>query len=246
MRRTGVRRSRKLLCRLALPLLLCAGLTGCGELGTDTRGTQDTATEGTGSQGAGQASCAAVVEYDGAVYYGHGDLKRVPAVTGRVVRGVVPSCDDSGGQVPSEPAAAVELAELADLPLRTAVLLGGTLFVREGHVLPARAARWFHAPACATAGVFAVTGDWLGVTGPKELRVDGGDLRPPYRVELRVTDGPSRYLGTTIRVHADAQTSPRLGERDVKTSLWQGGQVAARVACTGRRFGATSLWVPAT
>ena len=199
--------------------------------------------EATGSAGA--ASCAAVVEYDGAAYYGHGDLKREPPVTGRVVRGIVPSCDDSGGQVPAEPAAAVELAELADLPLRTAVLLRGTLYVREGLVLPARAARWFRAPACATSGVFAVTGDWVSVTGPRELRFDG-DLRPPYRVELRVTDGPSRYLGTTIRVHADSQTSPRLGERDVKASLWQGGQVAARVACSGRRFAAASLWVPAT
>ena len=61
---------------------------------------------------------------------------------------------------------------------------------------------------------------------------------------MHVTDGPEAYVGTTIRLHADAATEPALGPRDVKESLWQGGQVAARVRCVDGRFRAVSLAVP--
>ncbi len=101
-------------------------------------------------------------------------------------------------------------------------------------------------PRCTSDGEFELTADWLGVTGPKKVRFDG-DLRPPYRLRVHVTEGPAE-----VRRHHDPGARRRrdraraLGPRDVKESLWQGGQVAARVQCVHGRFRAVSLAVPPT
>ena len=63
---------------------------------------------------------------------------------------------------------------------------------------------------------------------------------------MHVTESPRTYVGTTIEVRADAATEPALGPSDVKDSLWEGGQVVARVQLVaGGRFRAVSLTVPA-
>jgi hypothetical protein len=197
-----------------------------------------------GERGAGSASCAAVIEYDGHTYWGAGGLKRDPVTTGRLVEGVLPICDDSGGQDPPEVAEeAVRVAELADVPLATGFLWNGSLYLRHRHRLPAATRIWFRAPRCTTAGEFTLTADWLGVTGGRKVRFDG-DLRPPYRLQVHVTKGPNAYVGTTVALRADATTEPTLGANDVKDSLWEGGQVAARVRCADGRFRAVGLWIP--
>jgi len=192
---------------------------------------------------AGEASCAAVIVYGGVTYWGHGELKRDPATTGRHVTGMIPSCDDSGGQEPPERDEAVHVAELVDVPLETAFRWGDSIFIREGRELPAATRVWFRAPRCTTSTEFELVADWVGVTGPRRPRFDG-DLRPPYRLQVHVTKGPDEYVGATIAVHADAATDPTLGPEDVKASLWQGGQVIARVKCDAGRFQALSLRVP--
>jgi hypothetical protein len=214
--------------RLALSLVLaCVALSSCSSR----------------VGGGGAASCAAVIEYRGHTYWGSGPLKRDPATTGRLVAGAIPACDDSGGQQPEEPEEQVEVAELADVPLDTAFTWNGGIFVRDGRDLPAATRLWFHAPLCRRDAEFDLTADWLGVTGAEQPRFDG-DLRPPYRLEVHVTQGPEEYVGTTVLVHADAATQPGLGPRDVKSSLWQGGQVTARVECVDGRFHAIALDVP--
>lgn len=219
--------------RLALVLVLGGlSLASCSSGGTGEGG------------GGGEASCAAVIEYAGHTYWGRGGLTRDPATTGRVVPAVMPVCDDSGGQdPPTAPEQPVRVAELDGVPLSTAFLWSGTIYARHGRELPASTDVWFRKQRCTSDGEFDLTADWLGVTGPRKVRFDG-DLRPPYRLEVHVTDGPVTYVGTTIRLHADAATQPALRPRDVKESLWQGGQVAARVRCEGGRFRALSLVVP--
>lgn len=194
--------------------------------------------------GGGNASCAAVIEYDGHTYWGRGDLKRDPATTGREVTAVIPACDDTGGQDPAVGDESVRVSELVDVPLATGFLWQDAVYVREGSRLPPTTDAWFRAQRCDTAGAFELVADWLGVTSPHEPRFDG-DLRPPYRLEVRVTDGPKEYVGTSIVLRADGATDPGLGPRDVKQSLWKGGQVAARVTCDEGRFRALSLRVPA-
>jgi hypothetical protein len=196
-----------------------------------------------GDDGAGSASCAALLVRDGHTYRGVGGVKRDPATTGRLVDAVIPACDDSGGRRPVEPDAGVRVHELAAVPVGTALLWNGGVYVRDGRTLPPAAQRWFRAPRCTSPGAFSLTADWLGVTGPKQPRFDG-DLRPPYRLEVHVVEGPPAYVGATVQVHAVASTEPGLGPRDVKASLWQGGQVVARVTCVHGRFRAVSLRVP--
>ena len=187
------------------------------------------------------ASCVAMVVYDDHAYYGRGQLQRDPETTGRVVSGTMPGCNDTGGT--DEPAEAVALEELSDVPIETAVLFHDAVFVREGAQLPASTQGWFDVPTCQTEGEFDLTGDWLGVETTKKVRFDG-DIRLPYTVELRVTDGPSEYLGATLQVFALESTSPSLTSDDVMNSLRQGGQVRAVTACNGTHFEAVSLSVP--
>ena len=233
----GLPRHRGVLIRLMRPRPRLAALlvVGCVVLAS-------CASHGTRGNSGRSGSCAAVVEYRGHTYWGHGPVKRDPATTGHMVRGVLPGCDDSGGRrdVEDEP---VRLAELADVPVETAVLMDGAVYVRHGRALPAAARVWFRARRCTSAAAFVLTADWLGVTGPRKPRFDG-DLRPPYRLEVHVTGGPARYVGSTVQLDADTATEPRLRPRDVKSSLWKGGQVAARIACVDGRFHALSLRVP--
>lgn len=196
-----------------------------------------------GDDGGGEASCAATIVHRGVTYWGHGQLKRDPATTGREVAGVLPGCDDSGGQEPPERDEAVRVAELAEVPLETAFLWNGSIFIREGRHLPPGTRSWFRAPRCTTAAEFELLADWLGVTGPNKPRFDG-DLRPPYRLQVHVANGPAEYVGATITMHADATTQPTLGREEVESSLWEGGKVLARVRCDGGRFQALSLRSP--
>lgn len=148
-----------------------------------------------------------------------------------------------GEQGPAEPGEEVQVAELADVALATAFRWQDSIFVRDGRELPPGTEIWFRSPRCTTSGEFELLADWLGVTGPRKPRFDG-DLRPPYRVTVRVVRGPDDYLGTTISVRADSSTEPGLGPADVKASLWEGGTVLARMACDAGRFRALSLQVP--
>jgi len=191
--------------------------------------------------GAGQTLCAGLIEYDGHVYSGPGGVaRRDPPTTGRLVEALAHGCDDGSGQ---DPDTHVMVAELVDIPLETAFLINNEIHVREGRELPAWARVWFEEATCTLAGEFDLIGDWLGVLGPHKPRFDG-DIRLPYRLELHVTEGPEAYVGTTIHVHAGAATDPELGPSDVRTSLWEGGQVSARVRCVDGDFEAISLVVP--
>lgn len=189
---------------------------------------------------AGSASCAAVLVYDGHTYLGNGGVKRDPEVTSRSMPAVLPGCNDTGGQSEAEKEEPVRVHELAEVAPSTAVFFQGSIYVRKGRDLPKQTQRWFRAPRCGNAGTFEVTGDWLGVTMPKKARFDG-DIRLPYRLEMHVTSGPTRYVGTTITVRATEATDPALTPADVKASLWKGGQVSASVQCADRHFEALAL-----
>ena len=206
------------------PVLL-GGLAGCA---------------GGGGGETGSASCAAILVYDGHTYLGHGGIRRDPEVTGRSLPAVLPGCNDTGGPSEAEHDEHVRVEELADVAPGTAVLFDGSVYVRDGRDLPEATRGWFRAPRCGSAGTFEVTGDWLGVTGPRRPRFDG-DLRPPYRLEVHVTSGPTRYVGATIMLRATRSTVPALTPSDVRTSLWRGGQVTASVRCTDRGFAALAL-----
>jgi hypothetical protein len=185
----------------------------------------------------GDSPCQTVLDYHGHRYVRHGELRRDPTTTGRVDSGTMPACDDGNG---AEPARQVQVAELADVSQRRAVLVEGTLYVRTDLPFPEVARIWFVSPRCSTGGWFELDDDRLSVAGAPRPRFDG-DLRPPYRLGVHVTHGPRKYLGTTIRIQVTRRTHPSLGPEDVKTSLWQGGGLNARIRWFKHAFEATSI-----
>jgi hypothetical protein len=180
-------------------------------------------------------SCAARLDHDGHTYTGYGELRRDPETTGRVGSGTLRACRE--GDISTVP---VDVAELTGVAMSRAVLVDGTLYVREDLPFPEEAGVWFVAPACSTDGAFDLAGEWLGVQGAPEPRFDG-DLRPPYRVEVHVTEGPRRYVGATIEIRITDGTTPTLRSGDVRTSLWKGGGLQATVECERKRFVATAV-----
>ena len=203
-------------------LLALLALAGCDAPTDDGRADRD---------------CAAVVEYAGHRYQAHGELLRAPATTGRVESATEPSCDDGNGEAGG---GSVQVEELAAMPMSRAVLVRGSLYVRSDLPFPEAARGWFRAPACTSPGEVRLAGVWLAVGGAQEPRFDG-DLRAPYRVQVRVAEGPEEYRGTAVWIRADERTSPTLEPEDVRTSLWEGGGLVARVRCEGGAFRATSL-----
>jgi hypothetical protein len=187
--------------------------------------------------GGGDMACAALVDYDGHRYVGHGDLKRDPETTGRIGSGTTVGCDDGNGAAPDRH---VEVTALADVPPRQAVLVEGQLYVRVDQPVPETVASWMEAPSCDSAGRFELRGDWISVKTSHRPRFDG-DLRPPYRVGVHVTEGPQEYVGATIRIRVTEATEPAIGPKDVKSSLWEGGGLVAEVRCQDGGFVATAL-----
>ncbi len=123
-------------------------------------------------------SCAAVVRFDGRTYVGHGDLRRSPETTGRAWGATVPSCEDGNG---AAPAARVRVRELRGISIGQALLVDGQLFLAKGEPIPEVARVWFAPPRCDTDSPPA-TGQWRGVPGGPQPRLDGG-LHPPCRFE---------------------------------------------------------------
>lgn len=207
---------------LSLALLL-AGCSSGGGGGVVTEG--------------GAASCADVLRFDGHTFLGHGQPPRDPSPAGSIGSGTRLGCDDGAGAVPDTK---VEVVGVRGVAAARAVLADDRLYVRKDLPLPAPLRRLMTAPACTTAGTFRVRGDWLDVQSTRRVRFDG-DIRAPYRVSVHVTDGPDRYVATTISIRATAATRPALRPTDVTSSLWKGGGIVAHVRCSRGRFVAQGL-----
>jgi hypothetical protein len=181
--------------------------------------------------------CVAAVEIDGERYVGHGDLERTPETTGRTEPATRPGCDDGGG---AEPDQRVQAEELVGIPMSEGVLVDGSFYVRDDGTFPEEARAWFEPVTCQEEAAFEVSGPWEGARSEHRARFDG-DLRPPYRLTMWVSQGPREYVGSRITVLADERTDPQLGPEDVKQTLWEGGDVVATVHCEGDRFVADGL-----
>ena len=191
----------------------------------------------TPSAGSGdEASCALVVRYNGHTYLGLG--VRVAPREGRPLgTGVLPGCDDGGGQEPDD---AIELAEIQGVSPQIALAWRGdegTVFVLEGvDELPPELRRLMRAPKCDPRDEpIQLAGTWLGIVG-----ADGRtelDLAPPYDVELfvRETTAP-RYERAFLTVRVPEELGRPLTRDDVRSSLWEGGRIEATVGCNDGRY----------
>lgn len=188
-----------------------------------------------------EEACAPTIDYDGNTYLGHGELVRSPSTTGRTEVGLMPTrCNDQPDDPQATGVAEVTVEELRDLPIDRGFLWKGTLYVRADRRFPVLARGWFEAPPCRGKGSIDLAGQWLGVRSRHEPRFDG-DLRPPYRLEVRIDDGPDEYRGSTIEILATRLTHPGIGPVDVRRSLWRSGELHATAHCDKGRFVADAL-----
>lgn len=106
-----------------------------------------------------------------------------------------------------------------------------TVYVAEGlGRLPAGLRKMAGPPRCVSNRPFRLAGAWLGIEGFSD---DGGDA---YTLEVRVTaasraEAMYRDAVLTLTVPADALDG--VTRRDIRRSLWTGGNIVLDVVCRG-------------
>lgn len=183
--------------------------------------------------GAGEASCAALLEFEGRTYVGHGEPLRRPR-PGRLLGTGTAGC---GG-------ADLEVRALPGVDPTVAVLTDEGLYV-SGAVrsLPARVAELDRPVRCTGSGTSSVTGDWVSMEGPMPAR--DNELTPPYVAVLKVGRGDwlprDRWETVTIRVRVTAGTSGGTDPSLAEYALRGSEPVTATVHCDGGDWVADSL-----
>ena len=203
---------------------------------------------GTTAGGGGDASCAAVLDFDGRRYVGDGLIGEGSVLKEgrRLGTGVQPGCDDGNGAAESLESV---VHVLPGVDPRVAVLTTGDRLwiaeetgaaaVREDGVL-----REVRRPAqCALDRPLTLTGDWIGVTQRARVRFDG-DLRPPARMQV-VVAAPSPVVGPRFAAQALTVTIPQGIDvppaEDVVAMVQGSVPVEVTVTCDRGRFVARSV-----
>jgi uncharacterized protein DUF6281 len=219
--------------RRSLPILLVtlAAATGC--TGSHTS-----------AQVGGSASCADIVRFQGRTYAG--TAVRVSPVPGRRLGSAfMPSCDDTGGQLPAEGGGPIRVAELPGVSPEIAFVPLGrndVVYIRADRKdLPPGVMRLTHVPACTVADApISLAGPWLGILAP------GGetetDLVPPYDVSIFVLHTSSdRYARAFLDVRVPASLARPITRRELTASLLHGGTISVTATCRGGRYVATHV-----
>jgi hypothetical protein len=209
-------------CLAVVAGVLTVTLGGCG---------------GNATNGEGDASCAAIVLYEGRTYVGSG-VRVAPREGKRIGTGVLPGCDDGGGRTLDEE---IELAEIEGVSPEIAVAWhgdpSGVYISKSVDRLPRELRRLMRAPNCDPRDEpIDLAGPWLGI-----VEVEGGaeldttreaPLTPPYDLEIFVEETTrSPYERAFLTVRVPEQLGHPLTPSDVRSSLWEGGTIDLTVAC---------------
>lgn len=183
---------------------------------------------------ASEASCIAVIELDGASYYGRPQPEAAIPTTGETVGAVIPGCNDAGREEPDEE---VRVELIRDVPAATGFVFQDELYVRGGVQLPASSGNWYPSVSCREPGEFPLRGSLMGVSEPYQPYADR-ELEAPYQISLLVAAGPYADTVLTVQVTAETESGLTGADRDRE-------QVALRatVRCRTGEFLATSLQV---
>jgi hypothetical protein len=179
----------------------------------------------------GQGSCVFTASFRGAVYRGNTPV--VFPEPGEVLgEAVVPGCGSG------EPGWRMTVSRLPGIdPGDALVGEDGWILIREGlEPLPPEIERFFQPPACDPADEpIDLRGTWLGILG-----ADGKtelDMAPPYDVEVRVREASSpRYERADLEVRVPRSLGEPLTRKDIRSSLWKGGDIAVTAVCSGDRL----------
>lgn len=184
--------------------------------------------------GESDASCIAVLEIDGASYYGRDSRDLEIPTTGEMVDAVIPGCQDSGQEEPGEE---IRAELIRDVPAATAVVLDDEIYVRGGGQLPADAGDWYPSVSCRESGEITLRGRLGGVSEPYQPYAER-TLAAPYQVSLLVDEGS--YAGTVLDVQVTAETETGLTAADRDRDRVT---LRATVSCREGEFLARSLQV---
>jgi len=182
-----------------------------------------------GSGGGGQ--CALLVRFRGADYVGGSPDVR-PEVGRSLGTIVVPPCNDHNGA--NDHAHRIRVAALRGISPDIAVVWreAGWILIRKGlDPIPRAVTRLMDPPACRDAnGSITLRGQWLGIAAPHgETELD---LVAPYHLEVEVGFASAdRYIGATIQLRVPPALGSPLTREDLRTSLWEGGDLSAHVHC---------------
>jgi hypothetical protein len=209
--------------RLIVMVVVTLALGACG-------GGETTSSEGSGS-------CALVVEYEGESYDAF-PVEVAPPEGDPVGTGILPPCNDTNDA--DEEAEEIELARFPGASPHTALVWPGRhdiVLIAEGtDQLPQGVAALQSAPGCdADETPIRLFGEWWGILGADGNTED--DLIPPYDLEVVVRDAtPEIYERADLFVRVPRSLGKPLTHDDVKSSLWEGGDIEILVDCEDGRF----------
>ena len=223
---------------LLIALLIVSVLAACGSDSDSPPPRQESSGEvSSSSGGSSSAVCALAVEFRGATYFGQ-SVSIAPEAGEIVGEAGLPACNDTNGA--SEEDEVVEVASFPGLSPDIALVWpgrGDIVFIREGtEPLPPQIARLSSPPGCDQKDVpIDLRGTWIGILG-----ADGDtetDLVPPYDLEMYVAEAShDRYLRATINVRVPSELGRPLDRDDVKSSLWEGGDIEVVSTCGPKGF----------
>lgn len=186
------------------------------------------------------ASCAALLAYDGVRYTPVSDVHRMP-VTGEELPGTgrIDGCDDGVDEAPAEDLA---VRAVAGIDGTDVIVAAGDLWLRQDRALPA-SLDGVHTEATCEPGPAALTltGTVTALESSLEPRFDG-DVRAPYELEMQTEDpalAGAGYAWVTLQASGGPGTAP--DPETVRRLLWDAGPATVELRCEAGRFAVVSL-----
>jgi hypothetical protein len=227
-------------------LAVVAGGCGGGEADSPTPradgdGPVSTTEQSSGSPPAdvAAAGCVLTVEYQGNTYLER-QVVAVPREAGRLGTGVIPDCNDTGGE--PGPGEEIQLTALEGVSPDVAVHWSGrpeAVLVREGFENRPPPPLRREAPTCDPDDEpIRLAGPWYGIWGRGNL--EEVDLTAPYRIKLFVAkSSASRYERAFLLVSVPAGLERTLTRNDLRW-LWD-GTIELTARCRDRLHVAESV-----
>lgn len=196
------------------------------------------------SGGVGSATCAAILEFDGHTYLGHGFPVRVPRTDQNLGTGTMPDCADTPVDT-VEPDVHVRVRRIPGVDPHTAVFADEAVWIRKSiGTMPQELRDLFRPVACTRPSTIrgTMTGEVLNGGG---LMEGSHHVELPYTARFVADHGSTlplqRYSQVEIPVRVTAETK---GGDDValtRAVLWDGAPAALTVKCDGPHFVATAI-----
>jgi hypothetical protein len=210
-------------------------LTGCSESSQNPREVSQNRPEASQKREfVSRGSCALAARLDGRSYLGNGGFRVIPTFGDVLGTATIPPCEDADGFGIDAMSIVGVSPEIAFAAPRYAQ---DVIFIAAGiESLPPELQRLRLEPRCEALDVpIVLNGPWLGIIG-----ADGNtevDLVPPYDLSMRVDEASvAHYERSFLTIHVAPDSGRPLTREDVRTSLWEGGNLSVTASCLDGLF----------